>query len=185
MACLSIAFDDIASGCKDNAGGVKVVFIMDRNNIDFTTGITYSVSGESKYEITGITLKDNTKKFSKWKFRKATANLTSTATISEETGGASFQNDLALVFGKQESQKRLQMMAAVYNDAVVVVKDYNDKYHFLGIDAEVTASALTAETGTAVGDRNGYSLTLSDTSKELPLQINMAAADLTSIGIDE
>ena len=60
------------------------------------------------------------------------------------------------------------MMAA----CAVIVLDANGKYWYLGKDNYVECSAGTATTGTASSDANHYELTLSDTSTELPYEVD-------------
>ena len=52
------------------------------------------------------------------------------------------------------------------------VKDANGKYWYLGKDEPVNASASDGQTGTARGDTNRYSITLQDTSLEMPYEVS-------------
>jgi hypothetical protein len=76
---------------------------------------------------------------------------------------------------KMETSKRLQMMALLMNECVAIVKDCNGKYWYLGYDNPLEASAGTASTGTANTDLNGYDITLTDTSRELPYEVDSTA----------
>jgi hypothetical protein len=62
-------------------------------------------------------------------------------------------------------------MALCLEDVEVVALDYNGKYWYLGYDYPVSATAATAQTGTAATDLNGYNVTLSDTSAEFPYEV--------------
>ena len=55
---------------------------------------------------------------------------------------------------------------------VFIVRDKNGKCWYLGKDDAVTLTAGTVGTGTAYADRNGYSMTLSDQSAELPYEVD-------------
>jgi hypothetical protein len=70
-----------------------------------------------------------------------------------------------------ETAKRVEMSALAQNELVLVVKDANGKYWLLGKDEPVMATAGEGVTGTARGDRNGYSITLQDTSLEMPYEV--------------
>ena len=63
------------------------------------------------------------------------------------------------------------------SSCVVIVKDSNNKYWYLGKDNYVECSAGTATTGTATSDANHYELTLSDTSSELPYEVDASVID--------
>lgn len=174
MKCGNYTLAAIAKQCKDNAGGIKAIYIADA---DAVTAMTADTS------ITAIAMSGSAT-FSKWEFAAQTGTFTSTATISEENGTLFFQNDCSLVFGQMEKVKRLQIMAATVSNTVVVVKDSNNRLFYMGFDNPVSASAAGGETGTAMGDRNGYTITLTDFSKSLPFEIEMTTADLAAIGID-
>jgi hypothetical protein len=73
---------------------------------------------------------------------------------------------------KMETSKRLEIMALMMSACAVIVKDANDKYWYLGKDNYVECSAGSATTGTATSDANHYELTLSDTSAELPYEVD-------------
>lgn len=177
MSCSTIAFANIQKNCKDNAGGIKKVYIIDYDKVESVA------TDDSTGAITGLTTFTGST-FSKWEFATQTGTFTSTATISEENGTLFFQNDAALVFGKAEKQKRLQMMAATVGNTAVVVLDSNNNLWYMGFDNPVNVSALVQNTGTSMGDKSGYDITLTDFSKELPRLIEMSSTDLESLGID-
>lgn len=164
MACKSFALSGIALGCKDLLGGIKEVYIAKAGDV---TAVTLNTE---ESQIATITLAESAK-FKTYKFRKGTASMTSTAASDEAIGNFSVTTELALQFSKMETSKRLEIMALCLEDVVVVVLDWNGKYWYLGYDFPVSASAATAQTGTASTDLNGYNVTLSDTSAEFPFEI--------------
>lgn len=89
-----------------------------------------------------------------------------------ENAGNSFQTEVSLVFMKQEARKRLEIEAMVMGETIAVVEDVNGEMWYLGKDNALTASAATAQTGTAAGDLNGYNVTLMDESRELPYPLD-------------
>ena len=84
-------------------------------------------------------------------------------------------SDLTLVFAKQDTAKRIEISALALDDLVVIVKDANLHYWYLGKDEPVQASAAAAQTGTARTDGNSYTITLQDTSLKLPYEVDAAA----------
>lgn len=176
MKCGNYTLAAIAKQCKDNAGGIKAIYIADADAI---SGIT----ADTAETITNIVMSGSAK-FAKWEFAAQTGTFTSTATISEENGTLYFQNDCSLVFGQMEKVKRLQIMAATVSNTAVVVRDSNNRLFYMGYDNPVSATAAGGEAGTAMGDRNGYTITLTDFSKGLPMEVEMTAENLAAIGID-
>ena len=96
-------------------------------------------------------------------------------TSTLQTGDAAssyFQTELSMVFLKQDSAKRIEMMALANADVFAIVKDKNGKLWFLGKDEPLSMSAATASTGQARSDANEYTLTLLDESNELPFEVS-------------
>lgn len=170
MACKSFALSGIALGCKDTMGGIKEAYIIKSNDV---TGVTLNTEQSQIASITTVA----DAKFKTYKFRKGTANMTSTAASDEAIGNFSVTTELQLQFSKMETSKRLEIMALCLEDVNVMVLDWHGKYWFLGYDYPVTATAATAVTGTAATDLNGYNVTLSDTSAEFPFEVPAEVAE--------
>lgn len=170
MACKSFALSGIAMGCKDVMGGIKEVYIIKSNNV---LGKTLNTE---ESQIATITL-DSSEKFKTYKFRKGTAAMTSTAASDDTIGNFSVTTELTLQFSKMETSKRLEIMALCLEDVEVMVLDWNGKYWYLGYNFPVSATAATAQTGTAATDLNGYNVTLTDTSNEFPFEVPESVAE--------
>lgn len=173
MACTTIKLTNIERECKNSVGGVKDIWIADRAEI---TDITVDTTSET---ITAI----KEPKFAHWSFRPETASLNSTSNIDNAAGTQYVSTELALQFSRMESVKRLQIKAATVGDFAIIVRDGNDKLHFLGYDNPISVTAGTATTGTAMGDFNGYNITFTDLSKDYPMEVVMTKDELTAIGI--
>ena len=111
----------------------------------------------------------------KYNFKRNTGSLTSTDTIDPANGVSFFTSDLSLVFAKQDTAKRIEISALALDDLVVIVKDANGKFWYLGYNEPVQASAAAAQTVTARTDGNNYTITLQDTSVKLPYEVDAAA----------
>lgn len=166
MACSSITLAGINTGCKDNMGGIKEVYIVKKDSI---TEVTLAEN-----QISAITMAESAK-WSTYKFRKGTSQFTSTMTTDDAAGTMSFETVLALQFSKQDTAKRLEIMALCMDEVAVIVLDNNGKYWYLGYDNPVTATAATGQSGTAFGDFGGYNVELTDNSKELPFEVTAEA----------
>lgn len=164
MACKSFALSGIALGCKDLVGGIKEVYIAKTNDI------TSKVLNTESSQIATISMAEGAK-FKTYKFRKNTGSMTSSASSDDAVGNFAVNTELNLQFSKMETSKRLEIMALCLEDVEVIVKDFNNKYWYLGYDVPVSASSAVAQTGQQATDLNGYNVTLSDTSKEFPYEV--------------
>lgn len=169
VICGSTTLSGIEVGCKDNMGGIKAVWISPLNDITFET---------ADDKITSITGGD----FKKYTFRKQTGGMNSTLTVDDTVGTQYWTTELTLQFSKMETSKAVEINALTWTDTVTIVKDSNNKYWLLGYDNPVSTTASTAQTGTAYGDLNGYTLTLTDMSKNLPYEL--ADEAVTALGLD-
>lgn len=164
MACNSYTLTGLNTICKETSfGGIKEVLIAPYEDVA-------SVSVASGTNLLTPTM-DSGKKFKQYKLLKSTGGLTSTLNTSETTASY-FTNEVTLQFMKMETSKRMEIMALMMSACAVIVKDANNKYWYLGKDNYVECSAGTATTGTASSDANHYELTLSDTSAELPYEVD-------------
>lgn len=172
MACKSIALSGIGLGCKDHFGGIKELYLIDEASVG---EITYDTEGK---KITAINILDDAK-FKTYRFRKGTSSMTSTMNTDEAAGTLSVQTNVELQFSKMETSKRLEIMGMCLGSMKGIVLDNNGIYWFLGADAPISATAATGVTGTAFSDFGGYTVTLTDDSKEFPFEIDKEAiADL-------
>lgn len=167
MACL-ITIAGITLDCETSLGGIKQVWITQYDNVKSVT-----VDDETN-QISAITLEADAKWYN-YQFRKGTGSLTSTLNVDETAGTNYVSNELALVFTKMETKKRIEIAALSIGQLVVVVEDSNGKYWFLGKDDYVSASAGTGVTGTAKGDQNAYTLTLATDSESYPYELSAEA----------
>lgn len=144
-------------------GGIVRVLLANRDDVSAIT-VTDGM-------ITAITMAAS-KDFKEYLFRPQTGSMTSERQIDEAAGTNYVQTLLALVFNRMETSKRLEIEALALADAVAIVEDANGKYWYLGKDHPLHMSAGGGETGTARGDRNAYTTTLQDDSKEFPYEVD-------------
>lgn len=167
MACL-ITIAGITLDCESSLGGIKQVWITQYDNVKSV------IVDDETNQISAITLEADGKWYN-YQFRKGTGSLTSTLNVDETAGTNYVSNELALVFTKMETKKRIEIAALSIGQLVVVVEDSNGKYWFLGKDDYVSASAGTGVTGTAKGDQNAYTLTLATDSESYPYELSAEA----------
>lgn len=159
MAC-SQTLAGILKDCLPNMGGIKTVYLANAADIASLT--------ESGGVITAISM-DNSAVFKEYQFRPGTSSLTSNYAVNAENGTAYVETDLLMVFNRMESTKRLEITALAQAELVAIVVDNNGNMFYLGHDEPVVIGAGDGLTGTARADRNGYSITLRDTSAEMPM----------------
>ena len=111
-------------------------------------------------------------RFYKFELRRGSSSFTSTLNVNEN-GSNYFTNSITMNFLKMETAKRLEMMALINNDVIVIFKDNNGKAWFLGKDEPAQVSEASATSGNAPSDANEYVITLTDESKELPFEVPM------------
>ena len=162
MAC-SQTLAGLTKDCNANRGGIVAVYIANYADV---TAITVT-SGK----ISAITM-DTGKKFKEYDFPKNTGNLTSTYTVDAASGVKYVTSDLLLQFNRMETTKRVELSALALADLRCLVKDANGTYFLLGFDEPVALSAGDGQTGTQRSDANRYTITLEDTSAEMPYEVD-------------
>lgn len=108
-------------------------------------------------------------------FKKNTGEMTSEMTRNDN-GSFYFTNGANLVFAKQDQVKRLALQATAAGECSMVILDSNGIYWLIGAKDAVTATTLSATTGTAVGDANQYTITLSADEAYMPIPLDASAA---------
>jgi hypothetical protein len=142
-----------ALGCRDSIGGIKAIYVQAFNatgsvNVNATNTVTgftgYSASGFFEYDLT-----------------KATSSMTETLNASIENGSIFYAPEVTFTINKLQVAVRNELRLLARNRLLVIVQDNNSRYWVLGSANGMEATAGTAGTGTAFGDRSGYELTLS------------------------
>lgn len=161
MAC-SQTLSGILNDCQSNMGGIMEVYIANKADVD-----TITVTSD---KITAISM-SGAAKFHKYQFKPGTGSLSSNYQVNQENGTVYVQSDLLMVFNRMETAKRIEITALAQGELVAIVKDANGVYHYLGEHEPLMISAGDGLTGTARGDRNGYSITLTDNSPVMPTEV--------------
>lgn len=162
MAC-NQTLTAILRDCSPSMGGILEAYFANKEDVKEVT--------IAEEQVSAITMEDG-KKFTKFQFARNTGSMSSTYTKDPTTGVNYVTTELNLVFNRMETTKRVAIAALAQNDLVAIVKDANGKYWYLGFNEPVTATTGDGVTGTARGDRNGYSVTLQDNSHEMPYEVN-------------
>lgn len=159
MAYCSAVLKGLCSDCASSVGGIKKVWIA--NYVDDA----YTVS---EGEVTGISTSVT---WYEYAIRKNTGSFTSTLNKDEVNGTNYVSTEISLVFNKMETVKRIEMSALALTSMLVVVEDENGTKFAFGANRPVITTAGGGETGTAKGDANKYTITLTDESDTYPYTI--------------
>jgi hypothetical protein len=158
--------------CRESLGGIKAVWLIAHANVSSVT--------EASGIVSAIT-KSAGKVFYKYELVKNTGALTETITASVENGTVFYAQEMTVVLNKLQANTRNEILLLAKNTLMAVVQDANDKYWLVGRYTGLDVTGGTAATGTAQGDRSGYSLTFTGGEKELAPEVSSSIiAGLTS-----
>ena len=149
--------------CKDSLGGIVDVMFMASGELTSYT--------EASGVVTAIT-KGAGKKFFKYALVKGTSSLTENINASVENGTIFYQQELTMIINKLQVAVRNELLLLAKNLLVAIVHDSNDAYWIIGLKNGIDITAGNAGTGTAQGDRSGYTLTFTGKEPALAQQVS-------------
>lgn len=144
-------------GCRDAVGGIKEIRIASFNPTGtFATNLTGTITGFTGYA-SGTA---GSNPFYRYELTKNTSMLTEALTASLENGTVFYDQQCTFVINKLQVQVRNQLMFMARSRVLAIITDYNNQHFLIGAENGADVSAATADTGTAFGDRSGYSTTI-------------------------
>ena len=175
MKCVPYQLSSITTSCGSNIPSIKQMWIGNFGSVTptytYVTGATDADGNQIIESVKSLALDNTTPEYwVEYAFRKNTCSASSEMTINDN-GSHYFTNALNMVFAKQDTNKRLNIEAIASGDCSCIYLDGNGKYWIMNLDAEVTLTTATANTGTAVGDSNQYELVLSQDAATMPIEI--------------
>jgi len=147
MACLASTGRKLP--CKDVVGGISKLYLANYGTlgtVTITAGTITAVSGVGtswyQYDV------------------KGTSNLEQAINSSSDTGTTFFDQNITLVLTKMDVATQVELDAVIKGNFHAFVADNNGNYLAVGLTrgCQVTGGSIT--TGTALGDMNGYTLTI-------------------------
>lgn len=150
--------------CRENVGGVKAIFIAEFGNMTVN-----EVSGV----VTGIT-KVTGKRFYKFEVPRATASTTNNATASEENGSLFFTHQVIFPLNRRDATTRNIITTLAKAKLIAVALGNDGSYRMFGKGQGLYLASTEGGSGTAMGDRNGYNITLSGMETEDFLEVSSA-----------
>lgn len=143
---------DFTLGCKEYAGGVAEIKVktFPITAADFTIGtgnvVTIAASSQTGWR--------------KYQLRKEVASLTETATVNAQNATLFYNDELKFSlenFNAADSQELDSLLKA---QTLIAVKTNANRYFLMGLYNGCDAASMTAQTGTAYGDKFGYDVTI-------------------------
>ena len=153
--------------CKDSAGGITEVYFIEESNVS-------SIATASGV-VTGLT-KASGKRFWKYELPKETGNFTHNPQVSTENGTLFFEQNLTIVVNKLSAAINTELKLLAQNILIAVVKDNNNKYWMLGKERGLDMGASESGSGTAFGDRSGYTLNFMGKEPDFLYEVNSSVA---------
>lgn len=149
--------------CKDSLGGITdVMFIAKADLTSYT---------EASGVVTAIT-KASGKKFYKYELVKGTSSFVENINASVENGTVFYQQELTIIINKLQVAVRNELLLLAKNYLVAIAHDNNGKYWIMGLLNGMDISAGSAGSGTAQGDRSGYTLTFTGKEPALAQEVS-------------
>lgn len=162
VSCVLTQDFNLNADCRDAIGGIKEIYVIEIGNVSSVT--------EASGVVTAIT-KATGSYFRKYTLIRATSKASDTVTTSEQTGTVFSTQSVEIVINKRNANIRNEIMIMARVNLQFVVVDNNNNAFLYGRDFGLTMGAGTGDTGTAWGDRNGYTLPFSGNERELALQV--------------
>jgi len=160
--------------CRDSLGGITEVYFIASSDVTSTT--------EASGVITAL-VKATGKRFYKYELTKGTSMFTETVASNVQNGTLYYTTELTIILNKLQANTRNEILLLGQNRLVAVAKDSNGKFWYLGKTRALDLSAGSAATGTAEGDRSGYTLTFAGAEPSLCPEVNSTVSSaLTTAG---
>ncbi len=158
--------------CRDSLGGITEVYFIESGNVSSIT--------EASGVVTAI-VKGTGKVFRKYELVPGTSALTENINGNVQNGTVFYAQELSIVLNKLQANTRNEILLLAQNNLKAVVGDNNGKYWYLGKVHSLQLTGGSGATGTAQGDRSGYTLTFTGSEGALAPEVSSGIiAGLTS-----
>ena len=183
MACTTY-LTQITTSWGSNLPSIKKLYIGTFESGNFT--YTYQKDGENQdvldvdgnkiiESVSGATLNSGADKWVEFQFRKNTSSMSSEMTVNDNQSHY-FTNSCDMVFSRIENSKRLSLESVAAGECTMIIVDSNNNTWLIGAENPVSLTTLSASTGTAIGDNNQYTVTLSAQEAHMPILIDKEQA---------
>jgi hypothetical protein len=161
--------------CRESIGGIQAIWVIENANL-------YDASGNSRVtEVSGTVTamtKVTGKRFYKIEVPRATASSSNALTASQENGTIYYTHQVQFPMNLRDATTRNLVNTLAKNRVTVVTLEGDGVYRMFGKDFGLMVDTAEAGSGTALGDRNGYMLTMTsmESNDFLVVSSNVAAA---------
>ena len=164
MACTLTTGRKLA--CKDAVGGIKAIYLAE-----------YGTLGTATIGGTGYVTAFSLTNYSLYQYDvKSASGLEQTINSSDDNGTTFYEQVLTCVLTKLDPLTQLELQKVIANRPHVFIQDNNGNYLAVGM-TRGTMTTGTISTGIALGDLNGYTLTI--TGQE-PLMAQFVTSSLVT-----
>lgn len=178
MACTTY-LTGFSTSCGSNLPSIKKLYIGTFESAKLT--YTYQQNSQSQdvldadgnkiiEAVSGATLNSGADKWVEFQFRKNSSSMDTEMTVNDN-GSHYYTNSVNCTFAKIENSKRLSLESVASGECSMIIIDSNNQTWLIGAENPVSLSTLTGSTGTAIGDSNQYSVTLSAEERTMPILI--------------
>ena len=178
MACTTY-LTGFATSCGSNLPSIKKLYIGTFESSTFT--YTYQQNSEAQdvldadgnkiiEAVSGATLKSGADKWVEFQFRKNSSSMDTEMTLNDN-GSHYYTNSATCTFAKIDNSKRLSLQSVASGECTMIIVDSNNQTWLVGVENPVSLTTLSGSTGTAIGDSNQYSVTLSADEPTMPLLV--------------
>ena len=178
MACTTY-LTGFSTSCGSNLPSIKKLYVGTFESGTFT--YTYQQNSEAQdvldadgnkiiEAVSGATLKSGADKWVEFQFRKNSSSMDTEMTVNDN-GSHYYTNSATCTFAKIENSKRLALQSVASGECTMIIVDSNNQTWLIGADNPVSLTTLSGSTGTAIGDSNQYSVTLSAEEPTMPILI--------------
>lgn len=165
--------------CREGIGGIKEVYIIELANVSSMTEVSGVVTAITK--VTG-------KRFWKYSLVRETSNTNEDIVGSQENGTLFYTQTVNIILNKRQASVRNEIMLLAKNNLIIIAVDnavpgQTQKAWLFGKTQGLILATGNAASGTAWGDRNGYTLPFTGNEPELaPEVLSTLIANLETPG---
>ena len=163
MACRNLSAGRRES-CRDQVGGLKAIYFIDQGDTDYLSQYTFSTDPATEGQITGMGSNDIT--LYRYELKSFNSSFEQSNEVSRENGTSFFTQTATVVLKSQDTLTQKNLLAMSKTSPQAIIQDQNDNYFYLGLRNNLDVS-VAISTGTALGDLNGYTLTITGVEPEM------------------
>lgn len=163
MACVPTT--GFTEECDDTLGGLEQGEFLITRYEDIDATATTIVAGEITV-LTQVALTN----FYRYFMKKEVANFVTT--MAKENGNQVYETVVTLPLQRMTAAKFVEFKLVAGSPAVIITKDNNGLYWAIGIDLGADLNGAVSQTGTAMNDANGHTLTFTARSANAPYTVD-------------